>query len=270
MLPDLGARLHRLRAFGHELLLSPEDTGDLPREPFMSGAYVMAPWCNRLEPEPIDIEGRTVALAVNFVDGTAIHGQVYLRPWTIDATGSFVVVGGGDGWPWRYEVRQHVSVVGSDLRVALALTNIDDAPMPAGIGLHPWFLKPIEVAIRGESVYLRNQDTSPRPIAVAGTSDLRSVARMADGLDGTWANLIGTPVELRWPDLGIRAEMRVASPSLCIVAASPAGAAAVAVEPETHAPQGLRRLLRGEPDALTMLPPGERLELVMELAFERS
>ncbi len=79
---------------------------------------------------------------------------------------------------------------------------------------------------------------------------------MADGLDGTWANLTGTPVELRWPELGIRAEMRVGSPTLCIVAASPAGAAAVAVEPETHAPQGLRRLLRGEPDALTMLAPG--------------
>jgi hypothetical protein len=55
-----------------------------------------------------------------------------------------------------------------------------------------------------------------------------------------------------------------------IVAASPGEIDAVAVEPETHAPQGLRRLLRGEPDALTMLAPGERLELVMELAFKRS
>jgi aldose 1-epimerase len=270
ILPDLGARLHRLRAFGHELLLSPDDPATYIGDPFMSGGYVMAPWCNRLEPSPIEVDGRTVALGVNFVDGTAIHGQVYLRPWAIESPGSFVVVGGGDGWPWRYEVRQQVSVVGTDLRVALELKNLDDAPMPAGIGLHPWFLKPIEVAIRGESVYLRNQDTSPRPIAVSGTSDLRTLGRMADGLDGTWTNLTATPVELRWPDLGIRAEMRVESPSLCIVAASPGSAPAVAVEPETHAPQGLRRLLRSEPDALTMLQPGERLELVMELAFERS
>ncbi|HVQ21705.1 MAG TPA: hypothetical protein VMT36_00400, partial [Candidatus Saccharimonadia bacterium] len=144
------------------------------------------------------------------------------------------------------------------------------SPMPAGIGLHPWFLKPIEVAIRGDSVYLSNLDSSPQAIAVRGASDLRTVGTMADGLDGTWANLAGIPVELRWPELGIRAEMRVESPSLCIVAASPVGAPAVAVEPETHAPQGLRRLLRGEPDALTMLAPGERLELVMELAFGRS
>lgn len=270
ILPGLGARLHRLRAFGHDLLLSPDDPATYLDDPFMWGSYVMAPWCNRLEPTPTEVGGRTVALGVNFVDGTAIHGQVYLRPWAIEAPGSFVVAGGGDGWPWRYEVRQQVTIVGTDLRVALALTNLDDEPMPAGIGLHPWFLKPVEVAIRGESVYLSNLDTSPRPVAVSGTSDLRVVARMADGLDGTWADMSGIPVELRWPDLGIRAEMRVASPSLCIVAASPRGAPAVAVEPETHAPQGLRRLLRSEPDALTMLSPGERLELVMVLAFERS
>jgi aldose 1-epimerase len=270
VLPGLGARMHRLRAFGHEILLSPDDPATYRRDPFMSGSYVMAPWCNRLEPSPIEVDGRTVALGVNFVDGTAIHGQVYLRPWAIEAPGSFVVVGGGDGWPWRYEVRQQVTVVGAVLRVALTLTNLDGAAMPAGIGLHPWFLKPIEVAIRGESVYLSNLDTSPKPIAVSGTSDLRAVGTMVDGLDGTWADVATTPVELHWPDLGIRAEMRVEAPSLCIVAASPGDRPAVAVEPETHAPQGLRRLLRGEPDALTMLPPGERLALVMELAFERT
>ena len=114
VLPGLGARLHRLRAFGHELLLSPDDPATYRRDPFMWGAYVMAPWCNRLEPSPVEVDGRTVALGVNFVDGTAIHGQVSLRPWAIEAPGSFVVVGGGDGWPWRYEVRQQVSVVGTD------------------------------------------------------------------------------------------------------------------------------------------------------------
>ncbi len=77
------------------------------------------------------------------------------------------------------------------------------------------------------------------------------------------------PVELRWPAWGIRAEMRVEAPTIFIVAADPPGAGAVAVEPETHAPQALRRLLRGEPGALMMLAPDERLALVMELAFER-
>ena len=238
----------------------------------MWGGYVMAPWCNRIETDAGRGRGpdhrRWASTSSTARPSTARSTCVRGRS---EAPGTFVVVGGGDGWPWRYEVRERVTVVGTDLRVALALTNLDDAPMPAGIGIHPWFLGPIEVAIRGESVYLRNRDTPPLPIAVAGTSDLRAVGAMADGLDATWARPDrARPSSCAGRELGIRAEMRVESPSICIVAASPAGAPAVAVEPETHAPQGLRRLLRGEPGALTMLAPGERLELVMELAFERS
>jgi hypothetical protein len=52
-----------------------------------------------------------------------------------------------------------------------------------------------------------------------------------------------------------------------IVAASPAGIDAVAVEPETHAPAGVRRLLQGEPGALELLSPGETMTLAVRLAF---
>ena len=48
LLPEAGARLHRLRAFGHDLLRTPSDADDHLREPFFWGGYVMAPWCNRL------------------------------------------------------------------------------------------------------------------------------------------------------------------------------------------------------------------------------
>lgn len=44
---------------------------------------------------------------------------------------------------------------------------------------------------------------------------------------------------------------------------------AVAVEPQTHAPQGLRRLLNREPGAMAMIGPAESLRMGVELAFER-
>jgi hypothetical protein len=43
----------------------------------------------------------------------------------------------------------------------------------------------------------------------------------------------------------------------------------LAIEPETHAPQGIRRLLRGEPAPLTMIEPGTPLVLEVELIFDR-
>ena len=45
------------------------------------------------------------------------------------------------------------------------------------------------------------------------------------------------------------ATMRAETPSLYIVAASPSHLDAVALEPETHAPQAMRRLLKDQPGA---------------------
>ena len=54
------------------------------------------------------------------------------------------------------------------------------------------------------------------------------------------------------------------------MAAGPAGIDAVAVEPETHAPDGLRRLTRREPGGLVLVAPGASLALAATLAFASS
>jgi aldose 1-epimerase len=268
VLPEAGARLHRVRAFGHDIILAPDDPATHLADPFFWGSYVMAPWCNRIEARPTAIGTRTVDLASNFPDGTAIHGQVYLRPWTHAGVGRFAVSGGGDGWPWTYDVRQAITVDGTTLRIDLGLTNTSDDPMPAGMGIHPWFLRPVRVAVHADEYFADNLATEPRPAPVEGAYDLRTSAPMADDLDGTWTSVAEPPVELQWDELGLRATMRTQPPAPYIVAASPGRVGAVAVEPETHAPQAVRRLLGGEPGGLVMLPPGETLRLVIDLAFE--
>jgi galactose mutarotase-like enzyme len=62
--------------------------------------------------------------------------------------------------------------------------------------------------------------------------------------------------------------MTVEAPSRFIVAAALPGTDAVAVEPQTHAPDGIRRLLAGEPGGLALIAPDDTLELVVGLAFE--
>jgi aldose 1-epimerase len=268
VLPDAGARLHRVRAFGRDIILTPDDPATHLADPFFWGSYVMAPWCNRIEARPTAIGSRTIDLASNFPDGTAIHGQVYLRPWTRAGEGSFVVSAGGDGWPWTYDVRQTVTVDGTTLRIDLGLTNTSDDPMPAGMGIHPWFLRPVQVAVHADEYFADNLATEPRPAPVAGAYDLRGLAPMADDLDGTWTSVAEPPVELQWDEVGLRATMRTQPPAPYIVAASPGRVGAVAVEPETHAPQAVRRLLGGEPGGLLMLPAGETLRLAIDLSFE--
>ncbi len=267
LLPELGARLHRLRVRGRDLLRTPADISEHARDPFFWGGYVMAPWCGRLAPGAILVGGRVVNLSPNFPDGSAIHGQVYAAPWRQIGDGAFAIDAGGDGWPWRYRAEVAVTARAMSLSIVLRLTNLDDAPMPGGIGLHPWFPLPVEVAIHSDAVYASNSDTSPVPQGVSGDLDLRRRQRMAQGVDATWPGPADPPLELFWLEHGLRAAVRAPSATLHIAAAYAAERGAIATEPQTHAPQGLRRLLDGEPGALTLIAPGAAIELPITFEF---
>lgn len=270
VLPEVGARLHRLRVHGHDLLRTPDDLRPHRDDPYFYGSYPMAPWCNRVAAGPLTVAGRLIDLPATFPDGTAIHGQVSRRPWTQVDEGRFRIGAGGDGWPWEYEVEQRIRIDGARLELALRLTNVSDAPMPGGIGFHPWFRRPVRVAIAAASVHPSNLATDAEPVPVAGRFDRHALEEMPEGLDSTWADLAEPPVVLEWPAAGIQATMTVDAPSRFIVAATLRGTDAVAVEPQTHAPDGIRRLLAGEPGGLALIPPDASLELVVGLAFARA
>ncbi len=271
LIPAVGCRLHRLRAFGVDLLRTPASALAHTEDPYFWGGYVMAPWCNRISAIPSVVGGRTVDLPPGFPDGTAIHGQVATVPWTRRDADTFAVLGGGDGWPWPYEVTQRVTVAGLLLRLELVVTNRSDAPMPAGLGLHPWFVTPVDLAVSGRRVVTTNVAPASIAEAVAGQFDLRRRGPIPDDLDATWLDIGDPAVELAWPDLGLEASLRARSSSgLAVAVASPMGAAAVAVEPQTHAPWGLRRFVAGDPDGLVALPPGASLSLAIEIEVRRA
>ena len=93
---------------------------------------------------------------------------------------------------------------------------------------------------------------------------------MANGVDAMWTDLEVPEVELSWPDLGVRAVLTVSPTIDFIAAAAFDGMGAVAVEPQTHGPDGIRRLVAGEPGAPCWLEPGAALAARIELAFSRA
>jgi galactose mutarotase-like enzyme len=141
--------------------------------------------------------------------------------------------------------------------------------MPAGLGLHPWWRRPVEVAIAARSVYPTTTDSPAVPEPVRGRFDRRTLGPMPAGVDAAWTDLGDPAVELRWPDAGVALTMRAIGPDVHVVAASPPDVDAVAVEVQTHAPQGLRRLERREPGALALLDPRAALSLTVELIARR-
>ena len=271
LLPELGGRLHRLRAFGTDLLRTPEDPARHADEPFFWGAYVMAPWCNRVQPGPTPVAGRTVDLPPTFDDGSAIHGQVSARPWQVGAGGSLHVTGGGkgDGWPWEYEVAVLATVDGPSLILDYRLTNRSDAPMPGGIGLHPWFRRPVRVRVGAAAVYPANANSTALPVPVSGGLDLRALHVPAALLDGTWVDPVPPAAELAWTEAGLLLRMDADAPRVYVAVATPESIDAIAVEPQSHGPDGMRRLLNGEPGALALVPPGEALRMTVRVTVER-
>jgi len=273
LLPELGVRIHRIRARGHDLLRTPRDPRTHAADPFFWGAYPMAPWCNRAPAGSQTIAGRDVRLRPNFPDGSAIHGLVHDAPWTLGEDGVLSIRAGGDGepWPWAFEVSLVPSVEGDVLSLGYRLANRSEAPMPAGLGLHPWFRRPLRVKVAAERVYRTNTASPPEPEPTTGPFDLGDLAEPPAGLDGTWVGLSPHVIRLDWPDLDLAATLEISSGVEPLVAmASPATIDAIAIEPQTHGPNPFRRLADGEPDAPTLLDPGGELRLDLRLNVERA
>jgi aldose 1-epimerase len=268
--PAIGARVHRLQAFGVDLLRTPPSVGRHRAEPFAWGGYLMAPWCNRAPARPFRIGSRLVDLEPNFPDGSAIHGLVHDRPWRREGAGAWRIDVPAGRWPWRHTVRVGYAIDGDRFAIDLVVENHDDAPMPAGAGWHPWFRAPVEVTIPASDVFESNLGSSAAPVPVHHDLDRREPGALAPGIDATWTGLTAREVTLSWPELGVGAVMSVSGPLQHVVAASPPELGAVAVEPQTHGPDVFRRLLAGETGSPRWLEPGSSLDARIELAFGRA
>lgn len=269
VLPELGARVHSIRYRDRELLRTPPTLEEHRADPFFWGGYVMAPWCNRISPGLTTVGDRVVDLPSNFSDGTAIHGQAYVAPWQREDD-ELTFTGGAEGWPWRYKTSLRVTVSGSVVRIEQSLENLDQAPMPGGLGIHPWFSGQPLVAIHSGQVFSTNSESPAKPANVEGDLNLELLGPMAVGVDATWPVApTGLAAELHWPATGVHVEVHVEAGAAFVVAANPGNRDAIALETQTHAPQGLRRLTKREPGALAMIAPDTSLNLVTELRLSQ-
>ena len=201
----------------------------------------MVPWCNRAPTTPCG--GRSPAeLPANFPDGSAIHGEVADAPW-----GGGRRVDAADRGRWRclaVAVRRARPLPRRfhELWTDGGARNLDDAPMPAGIGLH---------VVRGcrapPCLPMLTDNIAPwaRPQPVEPPYDLRRLDVMADGLDATWTEL--TSNSSTSPAVAPAARCSGSARRQPSSSPPPRPTRTPAVEPQTHAPLALRRLVGHEP-----------------------
>ncbi len=273
VLPEIGGRIHRLQAFGRDVLRTPEDPAVHAADPFSWGAFPLVPWSNRVPRGRLVFRDRVVNMPPNFPDGSAIHGEAYARPWELMDESELVLRGGIYGFPWPYEARMTYSLDGASLFWRLSVQNIGDSDMPAGLGIHPWFEggKSLQLAVPAQRTYSMERDIPVgEPIQVSGALDRRLPGVIPSGTDNLWTGLTDDTLALEWPGSGLRATFGWSARVTHLVVAAFARFDAVAVEPVTHATDGFTRLAKGLSGGVDVLSPGETLSVQYVLAFEQT
>ena len=235
---DLGAggRIASFAIDGRELLRTAGDG------PLSWGCYPMAPYAGRVRDGTLSFDGRRWRLPVR-LPPDALHGTVLDRRWRRVDERTIETELGPD-WPFAGVVRQRFDLASDQLTFRLELHA--DAPMPASIGWHPWFLRrlpglvgELELELDAGSMYVRD---------AAGITTTALVSPPPPGpWDDCFTDLRRPPV-LRWPGF---LELTVVSDCPAwVVFTEPEDA--LCVEPQTAPPDAVNT-------APTVVEPGAPL-----------
>lgn len=120
------------------------DTAD--SGPLGLSCFAMAPFCNRIEDGRFSFAGKSYTLPVNCPAASehhAIHGQGWQSLWEaaqIEPDYARITYHQEQGdWPWAYSCEQTFQLTATGYEHGLAIENRAEHPMPAGLGLHPYF-----------------------------------------------------------------------------------------------------------------------------------
>ncbi|MDM0033134.1 aldose 1-epimerase [Variovorax sp. J22P271] len=183
------AALHEQRGDQRLDWLRPATPEGLVRgDPFAMASFPLLPWCNRIRDSRAHVGGREIALAAGHPARPsgkhALHGLGWLRPWQVAEAGPararLRLAFAADGqWPWDFEASQLFELDPTGLRCTVTLTNRDSAPMPAGIGHHPYFPHRQGTRLQAATAAMWRADAEVMPVSLeAGTE----VARLREGV----------------------------------------------------------------------------------------
>jgi aldose 1-epimerase len=255
--PRVGGSLHELKWRDWDLLRpTPVDQSD---DPFNTACFAMIPYANRVARGRFDFGGYSVRLARNWSeDPHPIHGQGWRRAWDLtqqsETSATLVLEGGGNEWPWCYRGTQRFSLLPDGVVIELSIQNLSPSPMPAMLGLHPYFPDAenarVEAALPrmwvtdGEALPLYEVVTPIAPTSVRAIS----LDRCFSGWDGT--------AQLSWPDHTVTLR---ATNCKYLHVYTPPGRGFFCLEPQTAAPGALSR------NEATILAPDEQLSIRVQL-----
>ena len=185
-----GSRLSSVRFGGTELLVQRTNS-----DSFSWGCYPMAPWAGRIRNGIFEHQGSSVQLPINSAPH-AIHGLVHDAVWQVvntSPTSATLQVDLDQRWPFAGWVEHRISVDSTSVNLQLTVHatehNDEITSMPAQVGWHPWFVRPVQLEAEFKTMYVRDND------GISGAqSALQEFDLMKSPLDDCFSDAVTAPL----------------------------------------------------------------------------
>jgi aldose 1-epimerase len=281
--PDRGGGILALYARRQGLPLMPD--ARLPGAELGAASFLMAPYSNRVADGRFTFDGRSFELANGA--NHSIHGDVRKRPWRVARADQGLVhltfrsaEHRGFNWPWPVSLEMTMTVRGPVLSTEVTLRNEGGTPMPAGMGLHPYFSRyltregePVVLQFSLAGVYPDAHGTRipsgppepPGPLRDFSTARPLDPSCFFDFCAHGWTGV----ARIAWPESGLALRLDASDALRHLVVYNPPRPW-FAIEPVSNANDGFNLHARGEPTSgVRVLAPGETTSARTDLSLER-
>jgi aldose 1-epimerase len=143
LIPEWGGRVARLQATGLDIVTPITSQSFDPVAWPKGGIYPLMPYSNRIRDSRLAHGGVTHALPPHpAVLPHTLHGVSQALPWLVanhsERNATLTCVYDGAHWPWPVRFEQQFTLNDDQLLIEIAVTNLGNSSMPAGLGLHPY------------------------------------------------------------------------------------------------------------------------------------
>lgn len=242
------------------------------RDPLRMASFPLFPYCNRIRDARFQFGGGMVDLNGNDARfAHALHGNAWRHPWQVGTRSESAVelhfehepdVRLPGDWPFRYRARQRIELIGGALRITLFARNLDDRPMPFGMGHHPYYPRTAQTRIYADVQAMWHADADVLPTHLGPHPAVEALRRGmspdAFALDNNFANW-SREATIAWPDEHRQLTMTADAPFDHMVVFAPANDAQLCVEPVTNTTDCFNAVGMREHVGGCVLQPGEEI-----------